>query len=82
MKWCRLLFLTVMLAACSRNPQSLVPASSVMVYSDADCLAKIGAASDPLTILAFEYPDKTDYHVKVSFKGRVGYVCGGDFELK
>ena len=76
------LFSVAFLAACGAGADSLLPAGSVTVYADANCGSVIGTTSQPLAVLAIEYPDKTDYRVRVRYEGRDGYVCGGNFRLQ
>ncbi|MEG2578423.1 MAG: hypothetical protein RSA54_11915 [Glutamicibacter sp.] len=62
---------------CARPSEVLVPSGAVTVYDHPEGGAAVGVAEAPMKIEGYAYPDKTDYVVKVCFKGRIGYVREG-----
>lgn len=70
-------------AGCEKKPELLlVPVGEVKVYSDSEGRHFIGTSAQPLEVIGFRYPDKTDYVVEVRFNGADGFVKSGAFQLK
>lgn len=72
----------VLVMGCARPSEELVPSGTVYVYYNSEGGELLGVADGPMAIVGYVYPDKTNYVVKVCFRGRVGYVRDGPKSIR